>query len=146
MSQKVSNRKFWIGTLVGGVVGGVTALLFAPKAGRELRQDIADGAKQASEKTQQLAQQIGDRTTSLIDTAKEKTVGLKRTILNWQEGRSAVDEDQLEVATVSSETVFEAIEPSADNLVDEIADDIVDESEHIAETSAEEEKQILFVI
>lgn len=31
-----------IGALVGGAVGAITALLFAPKPGRELRREIAD--------------------------------------------------------------------------------------------------------
>lgn len=31
-----------VGALIGGAVGAITALLFAPKSGRELRRDIAD--------------------------------------------------------------------------------------------------------
>lgn len=54
-------KKFWIGTLVGGVVGSVAALLLAPKSGRELRADIAEGAQQLNEKTQRLAKQIEEQ-------------------------------------------------------------------------------------
>jgi gas vesicle protein len=35
-------RGFLVGAVVGGAVGAVLALLFAPKSGRELRRDIAD--------------------------------------------------------------------------------------------------------
>ncbi|MBM4178748.1 MAG: YtxH domain-containing protein [Ignavibacteria bacterium] len=35
-------KGFLVGAVVGGAVGAVLALLFAPKAGRELRRDIAD--------------------------------------------------------------------------------------------------------
>ncbi len=33
---------FLLGTAIGAAVGAITALLFAPKSGRELRQDISD--------------------------------------------------------------------------------------------------------
>lgn len=43
MSNQDSNYKpFLIGTLIGGAIGAITALLLAPKSGRELRRDIVD--------------------------------------------------------------------------------------------------------
>ena len=46
----MSRRKggFFVGAAIGAVVAGVTALLFAPKAGEELREDIANKAKEVS--------------------------------------------------------------------------------------------------
>jgi gas vesicle protein len=38
-------KGFGIGILVGLVIGGVIGLLYAPKAGKELRRDIKDKAK-----------------------------------------------------------------------------------------------------
>lgn len=35
-------KGFLVGAVVGGAVGALVALLFAPKSGRELRQDIAE--------------------------------------------------------------------------------------------------------
>ncbi len=35
-------KGFFVGTLIGGIAGAVTALLLAPKSGKELRKDIAD--------------------------------------------------------------------------------------------------------
>lgn len=104
MTKKQTNRQFWLGALVGGIVGGVTALLFAPKPGRELRQDIADGAKHATEKTQLLASQFGDKTGELIEAAKEKTIELKRSIHEWRQGRTEdEDEERAEVASIRIE-------------------------------------------
>ena len=102
MTEKQSNRKFWIGAVVGGVIGGVSALLFAPKSGRDLRHDIVDGAKQATEKTQQIAQQIGEKTTGFIEAAKDKTAELKETIQGWKAGQSDAGTDIEDVAIVSS--------------------------------------------
>lgn len=90
MAEKNNNRTFWIGALVGGVVGGVTALLLAPKSGRELRQDLADGAKQVTEKT-----------ADFVGAAREKKNGFKRSFQEWRNGSS---EEQLNesIANVSS--------------------------------------------
>ncbi len=43
MSKDTNNtQNFLVGTLVGGLVGTVAALLLAPKSGSELRQDVSD--------------------------------------------------------------------------------------------------------
>ena len=36
----INAKDFLIGTLVGGIVGSLTALLLAPKSGKELRGDL----------------------------------------------------------------------------------------------------------
>ena len=40
MAKKSNARNFILGALAGGVAGSVTALLLAPKSGRQLRKDI----------------------------------------------------------------------------------------------------------
>ncbi len=40
-----------IGAILGGAIGAVTALLFAPKSGEELRKDIADKSSEIYDKT-----------------------------------------------------------------------------------------------
>lgn len=49
MSDNINSKDFIIGTLIGGMVGATLALLFAPKSGKELREDINQGAKQAKD-------------------------------------------------------------------------------------------------
>jgi gas vesicle protein len=44
---------FLIGAIVGGLLGAGLALLFAPKSGVELRQDIADYADQVQTEIRQ---------------------------------------------------------------------------------------------
>lgn len=36
--------------LIGGGIGAIIALLFAPKSGQELREDIADATRKASKR------------------------------------------------------------------------------------------------
>jgi gas vesicle protein len=53
---------FGIGLVTGAVIGGVIALLYAPKTGKETRQLIKDKA------------------TEVVDTLKEKTSGVIDTV------------------------------------------------------------------
>jgi gas vesicle protein len=55
---------FGVGILAGAVVGGVVALLFAPKSGKETRQMIKD-------KTMEVVDIVKDKTTGVIDAFKD---------------------------------------------------------------------------
>lgn len=46
---------FFVGVVMGGLVGAVLALLFAPKSGVEMRQDLVDYANQAQTEIKQAA-------------------------------------------------------------------------------------------
>ncbi|MFC5529892.1 YtxH domain-containing protein [Cohnella yongneupensis] len=74
----MSNKKafFW-GALTGAITGAVSALLLAPKSGRELRKDISDTAVKVGGKTADLSRQAGSavqtfakRATSLVSRRK----------------------------------------------------------------------------
>lgn len=62
MSTRKQTKGFLLGALVGGVIGSITALLLAPKAGKELRSDISAGAQKVGEKTVEVASQVSDTT------------------------------------------------------------------------------------
>jgi len=47
--------------LVGGGIGAVLALLFAPKSGQELRGDIADATRKGIEKSKEAASQLQEK-------------------------------------------------------------------------------------
>ena len=55
---------FGIGLLTGAVIGGVIALLYAPKTGKETRQIIKD-------KTTEVVDTVKEKTSGSIDTVKE---------------------------------------------------------------------------
>jgi gas vesicle protein len=57
--------------LVGAGIGAVLALLFAPKSGEELRNDIADATRKGIDKSKEAAQQLGAKATEYYDTARE---------------------------------------------------------------------------
>ncbi|MBS1903657.1 MAG: YtxH domain-containing protein [Bacteroidetes bacterium] len=93
-----SVQSFLVGAIVGGAVGAAFALLYAPKRGKELREDI-------SEKMSGLS----DRFTTLLKKAKET-------------GEELLHEE----TEVVSETMHEAYR-KAEELIDE-ADRIINDA------------------
>jgi gas vesicle protein len=77
--MNVENRSdpgFLLGLLAGSVVGAGLAMLFAPRAGSEVRQRITDSAKElgnrASERYQQVSTRVGEAVGDL--TTKGQSV------------------------------------------------------------------------
>ena len=58
--------------LAGAGIGAVIALLFAPKAGRELRGDIADATRRSMDYANENARALGQRATDMYSTGREK--------------------------------------------------------------------------
>ncbi|HXG67859.1 MAG TPA: YtxH domain-containing protein [Blastocatellia bacterium] len=56
--------------LVGAGLGATLALLFAPKAGRELRGDIADYTKRGVDAANERARQLGSRAGELYEAGR----------------------------------------------------------------------------
>jgi gas vesicle protein len=57
--DNISTRLTYL--LIGGGIGAILALLFAPKSGEELRGDIADATRKGIDRSREAAQQLGDR-------------------------------------------------------------------------------------
>ncbi len=62
--------------LIGGGIGAGLALLFAPKAGIELRTEIADVTRKSYDATMEKAGEIKDMSTEMIGVAKEKAAAV----------------------------------------------------------------------
>lgn len=58
--------------LVGAGIGAVLALLFAPKSGEELRNDIADATRKGIDRSKEAAQQLGTKASEVYDTTRAK--------------------------------------------------------------------------
>lgn len=103
----VGNRVAFL--LLGGLLGAAAALLFAPKAGRELRADIADatrkGVDQAREKAGEYYEVGRERATEFYETASTKAGEFANTAR--------------EAATRRSETLSAAIEAGKRAYADE---------------------------
>ena len=62
--------------LVGGGIGAVLALLFAPKSGVELREDIADATRKGIDRSREAAQQLGDRAGEYYEATRGRAAEL----------------------------------------------------------------------
>jgi len=58
--------------LVGGGIGAIIALLFAPKSGQELREDIADVTRKGLEKSKEAAAQLQEKAGDYYEVSREK--------------------------------------------------------------------------
>lgn len=113
MSTRKGTKGFLLGALAGGIVGSVTALLFAPKSGKELRGDISEGAQKVSdatlhavsqvgETTGRVAKQIGGQAAELADKAKHVGIGVADTVKSWRGLNGSEDEAVVQVSGIES--------------------------------------------
>ncbi len=58
--------------LIGGGIGAVLALLFAPKSGEELRADISDATRKGLEKSKETAAQLQERAGEYYEVTRDK--------------------------------------------------------------------------
>lgn len=97
--DSVQVKDFVIGALVGGIVGAAAALLLAPKAGSELRNDVAVQAVTLKEKGVELSGTAKEKTTQLSNQLKEQSV----TLVEKVKAKTAKQPPAYDDGTVSSE-------------------------------------------
>jgi len=68
--ENISTRLTYL--LIGGGIGAILALLFAPKSGEELRGDIADATRRGIDRSREAAQQLGDRAGEYYQVGRER--------------------------------------------------------------------------
>ena len=73
MIEKVINKKGYLsGLITGGVIGGLAALLFTPKSGKELRKNIGEKTDVLLDSTNQIYENVKDKASEVITDTKEK--------------------------------------------------------------------------
>ena len=68
--DSISTRLTYL--LIGGGIGAILALLFAPKSGEELRGDIADATRKGIDRSREAAQQLSDRAGEYYESTRER--------------------------------------------------------------------------
>jgi gas vesicle protein len=89
--------------LVGAGVGAVIALLFAPKAGKELREDISGATKRSIDYANDRAKAVGNKASTMYSSSREKAnelYGLSRekTTNLVEAGRNVISDQKQRVA------------------------------------------------
>ena len=75
--ESISTRLTYL--LIGGGIGAIIALLFAPKSGQELRGDLADATRKGIDRSRDAAQQLGDRAGEYYEATRERASELYST-------------------------------------------------------------------
>ena len=75
--DSISTRLTYL--LIGGGIGAIIALLFAPKSGQELRGDIADATRKGIDKSREAAQQLSERAGEYYESTRERAAELYST-------------------------------------------------------------------
>ena len=68
--DNISTRLTYL--LIGGGIGAVIALLFAPKSGHELRGDLAEATRKGIDKSREAATQLGERAGEYYESTRER--------------------------------------------------------------------------
>jgi gas vesicle protein len=76
-SDNISTRLTYL--LIGGGIGAILALLFAPKSGQELRGDIADATRKGIDKSREAAQQFGERAGEYYEATRDRAAEIYST-------------------------------------------------------------------
>ncbi|MEP7147855.1 MAG: YtxH domain-containing protein [Acidobacteriota bacterium] len=102
--------------LIGGGIGAVIALLFAPKSGIELREDIADVTRKGLEKSKEAAAQIQDRAGEYYEVGRERAGEIYQTA---QEKAGELTEKAKSAAARTANPFTAAVEAGKDAYVAE---------------------------
>src|SRR4051812_15778421 len=73
-------KDFFMGALVGGLVGSLAALLLAPKSGKHLRGDLNNQAYVVREKTDQIRESAMIKGSELTSAVKDKTTVISKKV------------------------------------------------------------------
>jgi gas vesicle protein len=68
-----TGKSFMLGVLAGGVAGGLAALLYAPKSGKELRKDIGRKKDKIVKDVDKYYEDTRKRVDRMIEEGKRKT-------------------------------------------------------------------------
>lgn len=105
MGNKGNGTNFLLGAVVGSVLGAATALLFAPKPGKELREDLSEQCQTLGLKTQELAKTVSSQTSEWVGKAKEAGTAVIEEVKTWKfvrgEGEIVEAAGEEELATIS---------------------------------------------
>jgi len=97
--------------LIGGGIGAVIALLFAPKSGVELREDIADATRKGIEKSRETAHHLQEVAGEYYEVSREKASELVHTA---QEKAGQIGEKARSAAARSTNPFSAAVEAGKD--------------------------------
>lgn len=61
---------FFSGLIIGGIIGGIVGLLFAPKSGNEIREDLVKNYKELEEKSKKFVEDTNMKVDNLLKNTR----------------------------------------------------------------------------
>jgi gas vesicle protein len=92
--------------LLGGIIGALVALLYAPKSGRETRKDISKAARRVKKETVDLVEDTIESVNDFADDMKDKVSDIikrgvelsenakKEIIKNFEHGQKVIEKQK----------------------------------------------------
>ena len=77
MQEQEQRGRFYLGVMVGGILGALAGILIAPKSGKELRADITQKGREILKDTKDLYTEVSAKTKETLGEAKHHAVALK---------------------------------------------------------------------
>jgi len=68
------------GLIIGGLIGAALGILYAPKSGKETREEISHSAEELLKKTKAQYEEVCNKIEKLADQEKELLIGKKEKI------------------------------------------------------------------
>jgi len=120
--KKESGGSFLKGILFGGLVGAVVALLYAPKSGKALREDIKKKSGELKKDADILFEEAKNRATELIEKGIKQAEVLKNEA-----------EQKLEEAKIKAAEIIEESKKLAGEIKHKAGETLVDARDLVAE-------------
>lgn len=116
--ESMNSKDFLIGALIGGVIGAGAALLFAPKAGKELMNDINYQATAIKKRTGKLRDTAMSKGSEIANVAKEKTAAISETVTKQSSELASKVKELSGVQAVKTEKADEGDETVSESIND----------------------------
>lgn len=118
MSSNGSNlsKGLLVGFLTGGIVGAAVALLYAPKSGKELRQDIKGKTDELLDEAEKYLDVAKEKATNMYNEGRKKSEQL---VADAKVKADVIIKDAEKVFTEAKEKASQTISTGKETLVSE---------------------------
>lgn len=125
MAKNSNGKDFIVGSLIGGLVGAATALLLAPKSGKEMRNNLGQQASMMKERTGKITNDALEKGSEFASVAKDKTSSLSQVVT--EQSSQIMDKVRSITNTSNSEEQADVVEKEITNALEELTDETVGE-------------------
>ncbi|SES35245.1 YtxH domain-containing protein [Salipaludibacillus aurantiacus] len=145
MSGKgIDTKDFFIGGVIGVIVGASTAILLAPKSGKELRQDINHQARAAKDKTSDWTNQAVEKGSSMASTAARSVSDQSTHLIDKMRRLSLSVRKDVEQLTESADYLADDLEGISEDIAASVKQEVEDLQRSVEQLVKEvEEKERL---